>query len=144
MAASAFIHSKLSKVKLDTAGGVLTDISDSVNDISFPEDLELVDITTFGVTSKQYMVGFADGKVKMSGNWNRTLHVQLAALKAAFRDGTIASASLEYGPEGTDAADTKISCEVVMTSYEKTSKAKDQVSFSAEFQITGAVTEGTY
>lgn len=144
MAASEFIHSKLSKVKLDTAGGVLTDISDSVDSIDFPEELELVETTTFGATSKTYIVGFADGKVSMGGSWNRTLNTMLSALKAAFRDGTITSASLEYGPEGTDSGDIKVTCEVVMTSYKRTSAAKDQVKFEAEFQITGPVTESTY
>jgi hypothetical protein len=144
MPASAFIHSKLSKIKLDTAGGVLTDISDSCDEVGFPEELELVETTTFGVTSKTYLVGFADGKITLAGNWNRTLHTHLSALKAAFRDGTIASASVEYGPEGVDVGDIKVSCEVVMVTYEKTSSAKDQVKFSADFQITGAVTETTY
>lgn len=144
MAASAFIHSKLSKIKLDTAGGVLTDISDSVDEVGFPEELELVETTTFGSTSKTYLVGFADGKITLSGNWNRTLHGHLSALKAAFRDGTIASASVEYGPEGTDSGDIKVTCEVVMVNYEKTSAVKDQVKFSSELQITGAVSETTY
>ena len=144
MAASAFIHSKLPKVFLDTAGGVLTEISDSCDECSVPEDLELVETTTFTRTSKTYLVGFADGKVSLGGPWNRTLHAQLAALKAAFRDGTIDSASFEYAPEGNSAGDTKVTAEVVMTSYEKSSSAKDPVKWSAEFQITGAVTETTY
>ena len=144
MAASAFIHSKLSKFKLDTAGGVLTDISDSVDEVGFPEDLDLVETTTFGATSKTYIVGFADSKITISGNWNRTLHTHLSALKTAFRDGTLASASIEYGPEGTTAGCIKVSAEVVMVNYEKTSAVKDQVKFKSELQITGAVTETTY
>jgi hypothetical protein len=51
MAASTFIHSKLSKISIDTAGGVLTDISDSCDSVDFPEDLELVETTPFGSTS---------------------------------------------------------------------------------------------
>jgi len=144
MAASAFIHSKLSKFSLDTAGGVLTDISDSIDECDFPEDLELVETTTFGATSKTYLAGFADGKVNISGNWNRTLHTHLSALKTAFRDGTITSASVQYGPEGTDSGDIKMTCEVVMVNYNKTSSAKDQVKFEAEFQVTGPVTESTF
>jgi hypothetical protein len=144
MAASAFIHSKLSKIKIDTSGGVLTDISDSVDEVGFPEELDLVETTTFGATSKTYLVGFADGKVTISGNWNRTLHSHLSAVKTAFRDGTLASVSVEYGPEGTDSGDIKVTCEAVMVNYEKSSSAKDQVKFSSEFQITGAVTETTY
>lgn len=144
MAASAFIHSKLSKIKIDNAAGSLTDISDSVDEVGFPEELDLVETTTFGATSKTYLVGFADGKITVSGNWNRTLHTHFSALKTAFRDGTIASSSVEYGPEGTDSGDIKVTCEVVMVNFEKSSAVKDQVKFSAEFQITGAVTETTY
>lgn len=144
MAASTFIHSKLSKISIDTAGGVLTDISDSTDSVEFPEDLDLVETTPFGSTSKTYLVGFADGKVTVGGSWNRTLHTQMAALKAAFRDGTIASASVQYGPEGTDTGDIKITCEAVMVNYKKNSAVKDQVKWEAEFQITGPVTEATF
>lgn len=144
MAASPFKHSKLSVVKLDTAGGTLTDISDSCDKCDVPEDLDLVDTTTFGATSKTYLVGFADGKIKIGGQWNRTLHTMLAALKAAFRDGTINSASFEYGPEGTTSGCTKITCEVVMVSYKKNSAVKNAVQWDSDLQITGAVTETSY
>jgi hypothetical protein len=144
MAASAFIHSKLSKFSLDTAGGALTDISDSCDEVGFPEELELVETTTFGATSKTYITGFADGKISLAGNWNRTLHTHLSALKTAFRDGTLSSASFQYGPEGTDTGDIKLTGECVLVTFEKTSSAKDQVKFSCELQITGAVTESTF
>lgn len=139
-----FIHSKLSIAKLDTAGGVLTDISTSCDTVDFPEELELVETTSFGSTSKSYIVGFADGKVTIGGSWSRAHHTMMAALKAAFRDGTINSASFEYGPEGGDTGDIRIQCEVVLTSYKKNSAVKDQVKWEAELQITGAVTETTY
>ena len=139
-----FIHSKLSVFWLDTAGGTLTDISTYCDEVSMPEELDLVETTTFGATSKTYLVGFGDGKVTISGNWDRTIDVQLSALRAAFRAGTLASASFEYGPEGASSGDKKFSGEVVMVNYEKNSAVKDQVKFSAEFQITGAVTDGSY
>lgn len=144
MPASAFIHSKLSKFFLDTAGDVLTDISDSCEEVEFPEDLELVETTPIGTTSKTYLVGYADGKITISGSWNRTLHTHLGALKVAFRDGTITSANVEYGPEGNDSGDSKLACSVVMTSYVKTTSVKSQVKFKADFQITGPVTESTF
>lgn len=144
MAASAFIHSKLSKISVDNAAGSLTDISDSCDTVDFPEDLELVETTTFGSTSKTYLVGFADGKLSVGGSWNRTLHTQMAAVKAAFRDGTIASSSVQYGPEGVDVGDIKVTFEAVLVSYKKNSAVKDQVKWEAEYQITGAVTETTF
>jgi hypothetical protein len=142
--ATASIHSKLSKVKLDTSGGSLTDISDSVDKCDGDEMLELAETTTFGATSKAYIAGFADGKFSIGGPWSRGQHNHFSALKTAFRDGTITSASFEYGPEGVDSGDIKQSCEVVLVSYKKTSSIKDPVRWEAEFQITGPVTEGTY
>ena len=139
-----FIHSKLSVFFLDNAAGALQNISTYIDEVQMPEELELVETTTFGATSKTYLVGFADGKITISGNWDRTIATQLGALKAAFRDGTVASSTFEYGPEGNQAGDTRYTGEVVMTSFEKNSAVKDQVKFSAEFQITGAVTENTY
>ena len=144
-----FIHSKLSVFKIDIPIGspavaTLTDISTYCDSVDMPEDLELVETTTFGSTSKTYLVGFADGKVTVAGNWDRTLAGYLGDLKAAFRDATITSATFEYGPEGATSGDTKYTGECVMVSYKKNSAVKDQVKWEAEFQITGPVTETTF
>lgn len=139
-----FIHSKLSKFKLDTAGGVLTDISDHVDEISFPEELEETETTTFGATARAYMAGFANASFTVGGFWSRTLHGQLKALKEGFRDGTLASATFEYAPEGTDSGDIKLTGEAVMLNYEKTSAIEDPVRWSCEFRVTGVVTDTTY
>jgi hypothetical protein len=139
-----FIHSKLSVFWLDTAGGTLTDISTYCDEVGFPEEMDLVETTTFGATSKTYLLGFADGKITISGNWDRTIDVQLSAIKSAFRAGTLASVTFEYGPEGASSGDKKYTGEAVMVNYEKNSAVKDQVKFSAEFQITGAVTDTNY
>jgi hypothetical protein len=141
---SDFKHSKLSRIKLDTAGGVLTDVSDAVDAVDFPEDLELVETTVFGDTSKRYMVGYADSKLTISGNWSRSQHNHWSALKTAFRDGTITSASFEYAPEGITGGCIKIYGEAVLTSYKKNSAVKDQVKFDSEWQCTGPVYETTY
>lgn len=142
--ASVVQHSKVSKVKLDTSGGVLTDISDAVDKVEFDETLEQGDITTFGATSKQWLAGYADGKVSMGGPWSRSQHSHFAAVKSAFVAGTLASVSLEYGPEGTDTGDIKKTCEVILTDYKVSSASKDPVRWEAEFMITGTVTETVY
>jgi hypothetical protein len=144
MAASAKIHSKLTVFKLDTAGGVLTDISDSCSEVNFPEEMEEVQCTTFGATARAYLAGFAEGTIEASGHWNRTLDGHLSALFAAFKAGTITSASFEYGPEGSDSGDVKKSGELVLLSYEKGSSIDDPVSFSISGRVTGDVTTGTF
>jgi hypothetical protein len=146
----SFKHSKLSKIKIDVIttpspiATTLTDISAYCDNVDMPEDLELVETTTFGSTSKTYLVGFADGKLNLSGNWDPTLAGILGALKAAFRDGDLDSVTFEYGPEGADSGDHKYTGEAVLVSFNKTSESKSQVKFSAEFQITGPVAETTF
>lgn len=138
------IHSKLTVVKLDTSGGVLTDISTHCNECQFPRELDLLDVTTFGATSKQYLAGFADSTVTLGGPWTRALDNHMSPIFAAFKAGTLSSVSIEYGPEGADSGDVKYTAELVMTNYEPGSSVQDPVEWSAEFQVTGDVTVATY
>jgi hypothetical protein len=139
------IHSKLSVVFLDTAGGALTNISTHCNAFEQPRELDLLDVTTFGATSKAYLSGFADGTVTMGGPWTRALDNHMSPIFAAFKAGTLASVSFEYGPEGSDTGDVRYSGELIMTNY---SGAKADVQnaqeWDAEFQVTGDVTVNTY
>lgn len=137
------LHSKLTVVKLDTSGDVLTDISTYCRQVSMPRELDLLDVTTFGATSKQFLSGFADATVSMSGPWTRAQDQMFTAVYDAFRAGTLASVSFEYHPEGTTAGDVKHTCELIMTNYEPGSDVDQEVEWSAEFQVTGAITSGT-
>lgn len=137
------IHSKQTVVKLDTSLGVLTDVSSYVREVSMPRGLDLLDVTTLGATSKQYLAGFADGTVTLEGPWTRAQDQMFTAIFDAFRAGTLDSVSFEYHPEGTTAGDVKHTCELVMTNYEPSSNIENEVTFSAEFQVTGAITSGT-
>ena len=138
------IHSKLTVVKLDTAGGVLTDISTYCRDCKMPRELDLLNVTTFGATSKLFLSGFADGTVTLSGPWTRAQDQMFTAIYEAFRSGSISSVSFEYGPEGSDTGDVKHTAELIMTNYEPGSDVENEVEWSAEFQITGAITATTF
>lgn len=139
------IHSKLSVVKLDTAGGVLTDVSTYCNKMEVPRELDLLDVTTFGATSKQYLSGFADGSVSMGGPWTRALDNHMSPIFTAFRAGTVDSVSFEYGPEGSDSGDVKYSGELIMTGYQGPQASVESAQeWAAEFKVTGNVTVGTY
>lgn len=141
---ATFIHSKLSVFKLDTAGGVLTDISQYVNEVGFPQELAEVETTCFGATARTYIPGFADATISLSGNWDRTFHTQMGAVYAAFKAGTISSVTFECGPEGSDSGDVKLTGEAVLISYEKNSSIDDPVTWSAELHVSGTVTDTTY
>lgn len=140
----AFNHSKLSYFQTDDASNTLRNITAYLTSVELPEELELIDTTTMGATSKTYVIGFADAKISYQGYWDPTLDGYLSGLKAAFRDGTLASASWVYGPAGSTSGYVKFSGEYVMTSYKKSNEIKGVTEFMVEGQVTGNVTVGTF
>jgi hypothetical protein len=134
-----FRHGKSNSFKVDNAGGSLTDISNTLTDVSFPQTIETAETTSFGSNAKTYIVGLSDATVSISGNFEATVDTHLAGVL-----GQAATLSFEYGPEGTTAGQVKYTGEALMTSYEKSGAVGDVVTYSAEFQVTGAVTRGTF
>lgn len=141
----AAVHGKDAHLQIDNAAGSLANVSDYADDISMPQELSADETTTFANTGeKTYISGLADAKVSCSGKFDPTIDTHMGALYAAFIAGTVTTASFEYGPAGNANGKPKRSGELIMTSYEVSSKTSDVVEWKAEFQVTGAVTRGTY
>ena len=134
-----FRHGKAASFKVDNAAGSLTDISNTLNSVSFPREAETLETTSFGSSDRTYVVGFKNQTISIEGSFDATVDTHLAAIL-----GQEATVSFEYGPEGTTSTYTKYTGECLMTSYETSAGIGDIVSFSAEFQITGAVTRGAF
>lgn len=134
-----FRHGKSAVFKVDNSAGSLTDISNTLNSVSFPREAETLETTSFGSSDRSYVVGFKNQTISVEGSFDATVDAHLAAIL-----GQEASVSFEYGPEGSTATFTKYTGECLMTSYETTAGVGDIVAYSAEFQITGAVTRGAY
>jgi hypothetical protein len=134
-----FTHGKATVFKVDNSGGSLTDISNVLTDVSFPQTVETAETSSFGSSAKTYVVGLSDATISASGNFDATVDAHLSGIL-----GQAASVSFEYGPEGLATGDSKYTGECILTSYEKSGAVGDVVTFSAEFQVTGAVTRGTY
>jgi hypothetical protein len=134
-----FRHGKSTVFKVDNNAGSLTDISNTLTDVSFPQSVDTAETSAFGSSAKSYVVGLTDSTLSVSGNFDATVDAHLAAIV-----GKADSVSFEYGPEGSTAGMVKYTGEALLTSYEKSGAVGDVVSYSAEFQVTGAVTRGTY
>ena len=134
-----FRHGKSTSFKVDNSGGSLTDISDTLTDVSFPQTIETAETTSFGSNAKTYIVGLSDATLSVSGNFDATVDAHLAGIA-----GQSATVSFEYGPEGSTSTFVKYTGEAILTSYEKSGAVGDVVTYSAEFQITGAVTRGVF
>jgi hypothetical protein len=134
-----FRHGKNASFKVDNAAGSLTDISTTLNSVTFPREIETLETTSFGSSNRSYVVGFTDATISIEGSFDATVDAHLAGIL-----GQEASVSFEYGPEGTTSTYTKYTGECYMTSYETSAGVGDIVAFSAEFQVTGAITRGTF
>jgi hypothetical protein len=134
-----FRHGKTASFKVDNSGGTLTDISDTLNSVTFPREIETLETTSFGSSNRSYVVGFTDATVSIEGSFDATVDAHLAGIL-----GQDASVSFEYGPEGTTSGRVRYTGEALMTSYETSAGIGDIVSYSAEFQVTGAITRGTF
>ena len=132
-----FVHGKTADFRIDNSGGSLTDISTYCDNVDFPLTADTAEVTTFGDSSKEYIAGLKDATISISGSWDATADGVLAPIVGV-------AGSFQYGPAGTTGGNIKFTGEFICTGYTVTAPVGDKVSFSAEFQVTGAVTRGTY
>lgn len=145
MAFTDYRHSKLSVVNLDNAAGTPVNISRAITNFSLKQTLENQKTTSISATAHTYINGFSDGKCSMSGSWSRDIHTQMGAIYAALKAGTIASVTLTYGPEGEDSGDVKQTCELILDDWSGAeSQVENPLEWSAEWTVTGGVTESNY
>lgn len=135
----AFVHGKDSVFKLDNSGGSLTDISAYVNNVDFPETVDIAETTVLGKDNKTYIVGLKDATMSLSGLWDSTADAIFGAVL-----GQSATLSFEYSPEGTGSGAVKYTGECILTNYAISSPVGDVVAYSADLQVSDAVTRGSH
>lgn len=121
-----------------------TNLSDTLNEITMPREIETAETTAFGTQDKTYIVGLSDATVSVSGMFDATVDGAISTVIANLKSGSIASASFEYGPTGSAASSAKFTGNVLITSYELSSPVGDVVTYSLEMQCTGGITQGTF
>ena len=135
----AFVHGKDSVFKLDNSGGSLTDISSYVNNVDFPETADVAETSVLGASNKTYIVGLKDATIGLTGFFDATADAIFGAVI-----GQSATLSFEYSPEGTGSGAVKYTGECILTNYALSSPVGDVVAYSADLQVSGAVTRGTH
>ena len=133
-----FVHGKSVDFELDDTSGTSRSISDTLNSVDFPEVTETADTTAFGSSSRSFIVGLESATISISGLWDATVDGYI-------KGGTEpASRSFIYGPAGSTSSNVKYTGEAILTNYSISSPVGDVVTYSADLQVTGAVTRGTY
>lgn len=139
----AFRHGKNASFQVDASPGAgsRTDISAYCDSVQLPRSIATAETTTFGVAggAKTYVTGLNDATISISGKWDSTLDGYMTAVL-----GSDTVLLWVYGPEGTTAGRRKFSGSAILTKYSVDSPVGDVVKFSADYQITGQITAGTF
>ncbi|MEN3329012.1 MAG: hypothetical protein V7638_3819 [Acidobacteriota bacterium] len=141
------LHGRVTSFKIDNLANTLTDISTKLNNVDFPQEAELLDVTTFQASAKQFIVGFKDNKISLQGRWDATVDAHLAAILGVGEptaQTTNEGFDFEYGPEGTSTGKTKYTGKCYLVKFSRTSPVNGAASFTAELQITGDATRSTF
>jgi hypothetical protein len=131
-----FTHGKNAAFKIDDSGGTLRDISDVLTDVSISRTADVAEVSAFSNSSKAFVAGLKDATLTISGSFDATVDGYLSGILGA-------EGSFEFYPIGTTGGNPKASGEAIMTSYDRTPDIGGAVTFTAAFQVSGDVTEGT-
>ena len=131
-----FTHGKNAAFKIDDSGGTLRDISDVLTDVSISRTADVAEVSAFSNSSKAFVSGLKDATLTISGSFDATVDGYLSGILGA-------EGSFEFYPIGTTGGNPKASGEAIMTSYDRTPDIGGAVTFTAAFQVSGDVAEGT-
>lgn len=137
----AFRHGKWAEITF--AGSALSTFCDSA-DISI--DIDTDDTTTFKAGWKTKVLGQAEGKFSLKGNYDPTVtsgpvDILTGAITSQLSDGV--SDPIIFYPGGNTAGQFKHQANVFVTSYKETSAVGGKVTFEAGLMADGTVTSGT-
>ena len=130
----AFIHGRNTFISIDA-----NDLSGFIKNSEFSREKDTHDTTTYGDDDKTYISGLGDSTFSMDGVYDDGAtgpHDVLGPLRDA---GTVVE--LIRRPEGTGTGLPEETVNVIVTSYVETNPVDDVVTWAAECQCTGAITD---
>lgn len=140
----AFVHGKDIAFQLDDAAGMLRNVKIYLNQVSgLPGGRALSETTAFGDQGTRNIPGLANVTFSIAGHLDRTATTGIGIVLEGLRTAT-ATASFEYGPEGSASGKLKYTGECWLTDFTIDAAVADKVPVSASFQVDGVVTGGVY
>lgn len=150
-----FHHGKSTYFAISDMTSTLTDISGALREVSFPVTIDSPETTAFGSTFKTYVVGIKDGRFSISGMFDSAASGADETLNAIYGQDYPSSGAdaagangpgfaFNYGPYGNASGAIKYSGRVHLVSYQVQGSVGDMVAASCDFQVTSAVTRGTF
>lgn len=134
----------LAWVSLANAAGAAQVLTPYIDDAEVSQPMEMIEVSAFGTLSKAFVAGLAGGgNFPVSGPLESTLYSHFGALYAAHSAGSAASAFI-FAPMGSVATYPKTSGTVLVQNFTTKSTVGGRAEWSAQLQITGAVTNAVW
>lgn len=143
----AFGHGKNGAFFVNDSGAVKRNITADVTQVAFTQDGDTSEVSTLGASAKSFIAGLTNATLSCSGYFNPAAATVSPAMSGSH---TVLSAlpgvatTFELAPQGTVTGSPKITGSAFMTKYNPTVDLGGAVGFSADFQVSGAVTYSTY
>lgn len=109
--------------------------------IEVSRSVNTLQTTTFSAGGHTYQGGMTDGSLSLSGTYDDGATGPKATIEPLMVDGQLVEAI--YRPEGTGSGKPEQTFDVLITSYQESSAVGEMIQWSAEGQISGAVTDST-
>lgn len=139
----AFYHGKNLAFKIDNAAGTLQALTSYVDSVDLDNSVDMGETTTAGAEDKTFVSGQAEHDLSISGKWDDTASTGPDAILTGLI-GLETTSTFEFGPGGSASGKVKKSGECFLTGYKASAPVGGVVTFTADFKITGAVTQGTW
>lgn len=138
------LHGTNAVFALDNSSGASQNLTSSVKSVS-PELMQAIhEITTLGNSAVTKTVGLKDGKASITFIADSTIVDHLTGLFAAQTPGSSTTWTLTIGPRGSTTGYQKLTAEVFLTSLPIPIEVNNIIEITAQFEVSGGWTIGTY
>lgn len=127
----------------DGVGSTLRAISPYITSVNFNQGNDQHDNTTQGAQGHTAQNGLTNGSIVVNGLYDKTAVTGSDTVLQSLI-GIEATVGFEFGPEGNANGMTKKSGECNLETYALSAPVADLVAFTANFNISGSVTVGTF
>lgn len=139
-----FRHGKDAVFSLDDSGGTLRDVKIYLNSVTgLPGARQLSEVTAFTDQGTKSIPALANVTFSIAGHFDATATTGIFTVLNGLRTAT-ATASFEYGPEGSTSGRVKMTGECWLTELTVDATVSDRVPIAASFQVEGVPGVGTY
>jgi hypothetical protein len=133
----AFVHGKDADLEIQDSGSTYRLFSTYIATAGLSRSVDTGDVTNLASAAKEYIAGLADGTLSLDGYFDSVADGYLVGIIGAAAKG------FYYYPEGKSSGKPRKAGNCILTTYDTEAGVDGAVSITAEFQVTGAITDGT-